>query len=72
MIAERFPELASLPLSEKRLLLNELCETIAMEDQESPDPKIVNLLEERWKAHQEDPSAAITLEEFRKRIGVAS
>jgi len=70
MIAERFPELAKLPLDEKRLLLNELCEDIASSDQENPDPRIVKLLEERWQAHQNDPSGALTLEEFRERIGV--
>jgi len=69
MIAEKFPELAKLPLREKRLLLSELCEEIALADQDSPDPEIVKILEERWKAHQDDPSGAITLEDFRKRIG---
>ena len=70
MIAERFPGLAELPLEEKRLLLNELCEDIASTDQDSPDPRIVKLLEERWQAHENDPSGALTLEEFRRRPGV--
>ena len=69
---ERFPELASLPLDEKRKLLNELCEEIASADENSPDPEIVKILEERWKAHHNDPSGALTLEEFRKRIGINS
>jgi len=67
MIAERFPELASLPLDEKRILLDELCEDIATSN--APDPRIVKLLEERWQAYLDDPSGAITLEEFRNRIG---
>jgi putative addiction module component (TIGR02574 family) len=69
MIAERFPELAKLPIDEKRLLLNELCEDISSSD--APDPNIVKILEERWKAYEDDPSGAVTLEEFRKRIGVS-
>ena len=55
-------------LDEKRLLLTELCEEIVSSG--SPDPRIVKLLEDRWKAHKDDPSGALTLEEFRKRIGV--
>ena len=69
MIAERFPELAKLPIDEKRLLLNDLCEDISSPD--APDPSIVRILEERWKAYEDDPSGAATLEEFRKRIGVS-
>lgn len=69
MIAERFPELAKLPIDEKRLLLKELCEDISSPD--APDPDIVKILEERWKAYQDDPSGAVTLEEFRKRIGAS-
>ena len=71
MIAERFPEIADLPIVEKRLLLNELCESIASSDAGSPDPNVVKILEERWASHQSDPSGALTLEEFRKRIGLA-
>ena len=69
MIAERFPELAKLPIDEKRLLLSELCEDISSPT--TPDPDIVKILEERWKAYKDDPSGAVTLEEFRKRIGVS-
>ena len=71
MIAERFPELAKLPIAEKRLLLKELCKELAAFDGEKPDPDIVRVLEERWKAHEQDPSGTMTLEEFRKRIGAA-
>lgn len=71
MIADRFPDLPKLTLEEKRLLLNELCEDIASADQNSPDPRIVEILEERWRSHQDDSSGALTLEEFRRRIGVA-
>ena len=54
MIAERYPELANLPLDEKRALLNELCEDIASSDQDSPDPRIVKLLEDRWEKFRRD------------------
>ncbi|MCB1230233.1 MAG: addiction module protein [Verrucomicrobiae bacterium] len=70
MIAEKFPEISNLPLEEKRALLDDLCEEIAAADQDSPNPAIIKILEERWRAHLEDPAGAITLEEFRKRIGV--
>ena len=69
MITEKFPEIAKLPINEKRLLLNELCEDIASSDQKSPDARIVAILEERWKAHESDPAGGLTLEEFRRRIG---
>ena len=69
MIAERFPELAKLPIEEKRLLLSELCEDIS--SPQAPDPDIVKILEDRWKTYEDDPSGAVTLEEFRKRIGAS-
>jgi len=71
MIVERYPELAGLPIEDKRLLLNELCEDIASVDGERPDPNIVKILEERWASYEENPTGAMTLEEFRKRIGAA-
>ncbi|MEM9478183.1 MAG: addiction module protein [Verrucomicrobiota bacterium] len=69
MIVERFPELTKLPIDEKRRLVDELCAEISSEYKDAPDPRIVKILEERWRAHQNDPSGAITIEEFRKRIG---
>ena len=69
MIAERFPELVGLPLEEKRIVLSELCEEIVPSS--APDPEIVKILEKRWKDYQTDPSGGITLEEFRRRIGVS-
>lgn len=71
MITERFPEILELSLEDKRLLIKELCDEVAAEDQEEPNPDIVRILEERWAAHVSDPSGALTLEEFRKRIGAA-
>jgi putative addiction module component (TIGR02574 family) len=68
MILERFPELLNLPAQEKRLLISELCEDLTDSIRQEPDPKIVALLEERWKAYEEDPSGALTLEEFRERM----
>ena len=69
MIAERFPGIEALPKEEKRLLVSELCEGLAAPD--SVDTAIVRILEHRWAEHEADPSGALTLEEFRKRIGVA-
>ena len=70
MIAEKYPELSKLSIEEKRDLVAELCEEIAAQDANGPDPVIVEILESRWKAHCEDPSGEVTLEEFRKRIGM--
>ena len=70
MIAEKYPELSELTVDEKRDLVADLCEEIASQDAEGPDPAIVGILESRWKAHCDDPSGAVTLEEFRKRIGM--
>lgn len=69
MIAEKFPGIESLPNEEKRLLVSELCESLASPD--SVNPAIVRILEERWADHEADPAGAMTLEDFRKRIGVA-
>ncbi|MCB1100697.1 MAG: addiction module protein [Verrucomicrobiae bacterium] len=71
MIVEKYLELASLSIADKRLLINELCQEIASIDEESPDPNIVKILEERWASYEENPTGAMTLEEFRKRIGAA-
>ncbi len=68
MIVERFPELSELSLEEKRALVSDLCEEIAEQEGSRPDPRIVEILERRWKAHCDDPSGSITLEEFRKRV----
>ncbi|MEM9017436.1 MAG: addiction module protein [Verrucomicrobiota bacterium] len=72
MILERFPELASLSIEEKQTLFEELGREIAASDNGEPDPEIVQMLEERWKEHEKDPSKAVTLEDFRQRIGFES
>ncbi len=69
MIVEKFPELANLPIEQKRTLVGELCDEIHSYDSETPDPAVVKILESRWQAHLDDPSGAVTLEEFRRRIG---
>ena len=69
MIVEKFPELAKLPIDQKRALVEELCDEIHSHDSETPDPAVVEILESRWQAHLKDSSGALTLEEFRRRIG---
>lgn len=69
MVADRFPELSKLSIEEKRDLVSDLCEEIAEYEAASPDPQIVEILEKRWQNHCDDPAGAVTLEEFRKRIG---
>ena len=70
MIVERFPEIAALPNEEKRILVSELCEDLAS-SKDGADPAIVRILEERWSQYEANPSSAITLEEFRKRIATS-
>jgi len=68
MIAEKFPGLAELPKQDKRQLIGELCAELSPADGESPDPRIVEILQRRWEEHDADPSGSLTLEEFRKRV----
>ena len=69
MVAERFPELSELSIEEKRDLISDLCDDIANQEAARPDPTIVEILEKRWENHSKDPSGAVTLEEFRRRVG---
>jgi len=69
MIAERIPGLKALSIAEKRLLMNELWEEVRNSDLDTPDPAIVELLQERLEHFRANPDSAITLEEFRKRLG---
>jgi putative addiction module component (TIGR02574 family) len=68
---ERFPEIAALSLDEKRELMDELWEEVYGSETGQPDPATVALLKERWEQYEADPSTAITLEEFRKRLPTA-
>ena len=70
MIAERFPELSKLSIEEKRRLMNELWNEISQRELETRDPALVELLEQRWRHYESNPETAVSLEEFRLRIGV--
>lgn len=69
MIAERIPEIKTLSIQEKRLLMNELWEEVRESGLEQPDPAIAKLLQERLEHFYNNPESAITIEEFRKRLG---
>jgi putative addiction module component (TIGR02574 family) len=71
MIVERIPEISKLTQQDKRLLINELWDDIEELDAGEPNPAVVRILQERWNEFEENPSAAMTLEEFRSRIGVS-
>ncbi len=70
MIVERFPELAKLSVEEKKRLIDELWQEVSGSETEEPDPELVRLLEQRWRAYERNPETAMTIEEFRHRIGV--
>jgi putative addiction module component (TIGR02574 family) len=64
-----FPEVQSLPTQKKLQLAEELWLSVSRELQSidvSADVKLK--LEERWETYLRDPSQAITLEEFKRRI----
>ena len=69
MITERIPQIKSLSIQEKKLLMNELWEEIRQSGEEEPDPAVIALLQSRWDHYLANPDSAITLEEFRKRLG---
>ncbi len=71
MIVEKFPDIAGLSLEEKRRLMNELWQEISQTVAERPDPAVVELLEQRWRHYEQNPQTAISLEEFRHRIGAS-
>lgn len=69
MILERYPEIQALSAEEKLLLSDEL-QDAAMGIPEDPrrDAAILELLEERGRKYEADPSTGMTLEEFQARF----
>lgn len=70
MMVEIFPEIGRLSIEEKRRLMNELWEEV-VRSEDRPDPAMVKLLEERWRHYEQHPESAVSLEEFRRRIGAS-
>ena len=70
MIADRIPQLAELTVEEKLLLANELWDEVERREKEIPfDDAVLKLLERRAADFQQDPSSAVTWEEFKRRLG---
>jgi putative addiction module component (TIGR02574 family) len=63
------PQVRALPAEEKLQLLDELWQDVAR-DLESMEvsPAERKLLDERWAAFQNDPSSALSLEQFKTQV----
>jgi putative addiction module component (TIGR02574 family) len=69
MIAEQIPAVSKLSLEEKWLLANELWDEVQQhQDEITTSPEIEKIVEQRFADFERDPSAAMTLEEFKRRF----
>ncbi|MBU2510410.1 addiction module protein [bacterium] len=69
MKVAEIPEIKSLSLSEKILLVEDLWDSIALESDQVPVPQShIDELEERLSKHQNNPDEVLTLEELQERI----
>jgi putative addiction module component (TIGR02574 family) len=64
-----FPDVQDLPVRQKLQLVDELWLSMTPElDALEVSERERGLLDERWAAFLQDPSAALTLDEFQKRM----
>lgn len=68
MIAETIPALKDLSAEQKVLLAAELWRDAVADDNEAPDPKLVEALRERLAYYKEHPDEVSTWEEVRARV----
>jgi putative addiction module component (TIGR02574 family) len=69
MIAEQIPAVGKLSLEEKWLLANELWDEVQQhQDEITTNPEIEKIVEQRFADFEQAPSAAMTLEEFKRRF----
>lgn len=69
MIAETIPELQNLSSQDKLILAGELCEELCDESgSETPDPAIVQILEERWQDYLKNPEKVFTWDQIKTRL----
>lgn len=62
-------DLFKLPAAERLELAEELLESVAAEQEQSPVPEaIVQILRERWAAYEANPESAIPWEEVKRRL----
>jgi putative addiction module component (TIGR02574 family) len=65
-------QLEQMSVQEKLQLVDELWLSMASElDSLDMVPEVKHLLDQRWSAFLEDPSVALTLEEFQQRMKAA-
>ncbi|HUF63951.1 MAG TPA: addiction module protein [Verrucomicrobiales bacterium] len=70
MISDSIPDLKRLTPREKLILATELWENFRDSDQDDGvNEAVYRVLEERFSAYRDDPSTAVTWDEFRKRLG---
>lgn len=70
VISESIPELKKLSPKEKLILATELWEDYCESDGEAVvDEAVFRVLEERFAGYEDDPSSAVTWDDFKKRLG---
>lgn len=70
MISESIPELKKLSPKEKLILATELWEEFRDSDEDHEvNEALLKVLQKRFEAYRDDPSAAVTWEDFKKRLG---
>jgi len=69
MLIEKLPDVQSLPVEEKWLLIDELWQNIAQQvGSAAPDADVIALLENRFADYLADPSQARPMEETFARL----
>lgn len=69
MIAEQIPALGKLSLEDKWLLAAELWDEVEQRQGELPTtPDVQQIVEQRFAEFERDPSAAMSLDEFKRRF----
>ena len=68
MIAETIPALRDLSAGEKIILAAELCREAIAYDSETPDPALIQALQERLDHFRDHPDQVTTWEEVRSKI----
>ena len=69
MISEQIPALRKLSLEDKWLLATELWNEVETSQHDLPSPpEIEAIVEKRFADFEQDPSTAMTLEQFKRRF----
>ncbi|MEO6739749.1 MAG: addiction module protein [Chthoniobacteraceae bacterium] len=69
MLIEKLPEVQSLPVEEKWLLIDELWQNLAQQvESTAPDTNVITFLENRFADYLADPSQARPMDETFARL----